>query len=183
MDVRESLRTILEALHDLKKYHVSRQCLIDFIRGNESKEITEHGLDTLESFGSGDKREESHYNLVIDQAIDEKILKISDNNITATAKGERFRKSPTPFILKDESEEEEPGENDNALLDSLEHLVERGTKFDITYFVDEVIEKECQDELLDYFDEVDGNVDKAIEEFYGVYRPEEIRLVRLIWKP
>ena len=50
-------------------------------------------------------------------------------------------------------------------------------------FVDEVIEKECQDELLDYFDEVDGNVDKAIEEFYGVYRPEEIRLVRLIWKP
>lgn len=243
MDVRESLRTILEALHDLKKYHVSRQCLIDFIRGNESKEITEHGLDTLESFGSGDKREESHYNLVIDQAIDEKILKISDNNITATAKGERFRKSPTPFILKDESEEEEPGENDNALLDSLvesalndkdeeetdahmaipsstarsqqmihliqaidrkvplddyaeqmqlgfdevldslEHLVERGTKFDITYFVDEVIEKECQDELLDYFDEVDGNVDNAVEEFYGVYRPEEIRLVRLIWKP
>jgi ATP-dependent DNA helicase RecQ len=71
----------------------------------------------------------------------------------------------------------------DEVLDSLDHLVERGTNFDITYFVDEVLDKDCQDELLDFFDENKGNVAKAIEEFYGVYRPEEIRLARLIWKP
>lgn len=243
MDVKDSLKTILEALHELKKQQIDRQCLIDFVRGNESKAITEKGLDSLELFGSGDKREDTHYNLVIDQALDEKILKSSSEGLTITAKGERFRKSPTAFLLKEENDEEEPGENDNALLDSLvenalsdkdeeeddttiampsstarsqqmihliqaidrkiplddyaeqmqlgfdevldslDHLVERGTKFDITYFVDEVMEKECQEELLDYFDEVNGNLEKAFDEFYGVYRPEEIRLVRLIWKP
>ena len=71
----------------------------------------------------------------------------------------------------------------DEVLDLLEHLIERGTKIDISYFVDEVLEKECQDELFDYFDEVDGNVEKAIEEFYGIYQPEEIRLARLVWKP
>lgn len=242
MDAKESLKTILDALHELKKQNIDRQCLIDFVRGNESKAITDKGLDALEQFGSGDKREDAHYSIVIDQAIDEKLMKSTNEGITITAKGERYRKNPTPFLLKEENDEE-PGENDNALLDSLvesalsdkdeeeddtpiampsstarsqqmihliqaidrkiplddyaeqmqlgfdevldslDHLVERGTKFDITYFVDEVMEKECQEELLDYFDEVGGNLEKAFDEFYGVYRPEEIRLVRLIWKP
>ena len=44
------------------------------------------------------------------------------------------------------------------------------------------MEKDCQDELFDYFDEVNGDVKKAIDEFDGVYQPEEIRLARLVWK-
>lgn len=70
----------------------------------------------------------------------------------------------------------------DEILELLEQLIQRGTKFDISYFVDQVLEKECQDEMLDYLDEVDGDVERAIEEFYGVYQPEEIRLVSLIWK-
>ena len=71
----------------------------------------------------------------------------------------------------------------DEVLDNLEHLIQRGTRIDISYFVDEVMEKDCQDELFDYFDEVDGDVDKAISEFDGIYQPEEIRLARLVWKP
>ena len=241
MDAKDSLKLILDTLHGFKKQAISHQELTDFIRGIESKQITDKGMDALDNFGCGDKREESHYNAVIDQAIDEKMLKLVDNAIAVTAKGERFRKSPSAFVLREDNDEDGPGESDNTLLDnlvanalnddeddtdpiphapsnarslqmihliqaidrkiplddyaeqmqlgfdevldSLDHLVERGTKFDITYFVDEVLEKDCQDELFDFFDDNNGNVAKAIEEFYGVYRPEEIRLARLVWKP
>lgn len=70
----------------------------------------------------------------------------------------------------------------DEVLDNLEHLIQRGTKLDITYFTDEVLGEEALDELFDYFDEVDGNVEKAFNEFYGIYQPEEIRLARLVWK-
>ena len=70
----------------------------------------------------------------------------------------------------------------DEMLFQLEHLIKRGTKLDIQYFIDEVLEKDCQDELFDYFDEVDGDLNKAIDEFDGIYQPEEVRLARLVWK-
>ncbi|MBQ7571311.1 MAG: hypothetical protein IJT19_03640 [Bacteroidaceae bacterium] len=69
----------------------------------------------------------------------------------------------------------------DEVLDNLEHLIQRGTKLDITYFTDEVLGEECLEELFDYFDEVDGDVNQAIDEFYGIYQPEEVRLARLVW--
>lgn len=242
MDAKESLIIVLNALHELKKQQVTKQTLIDCIRGIESRSVKDLGLDVAEMFGQGDKREEQHYNAVIEQAANEKLLKIAENIISITPKGEKFRKSPGPFMLTEDNEEE-PEEKDGAMLDSLvekaldktteedvedinlitnnttaksqqmihliqaidrkiplddyaeqmqlgfdevldqlEHLIQRGTKFDISYFVNQVLEKECQDEMLDYFDEVNGDVEQAVEEFDGVYQPEEIRLVRLIWK-
>lgn len=69
----------------------------------------------------------------------------------------------------------------DEVLDTLEHLIARGTKLDISYFTDEVLGMECLDELFDYFDEVDGDVEKTIDEFDGIYQPEEIRLAHLVW--
>ena len=68
------------------------------------------------------------------------------------------------------------------VLDTLEHLIARGTKLDISYFTDEVLGKECLNELFDFFDEVEGDVEKTIDEFDGIYQPEEIRLARLVWE-
>ena len=246
MDAKDSLKIVLDALHELKKQHITRQTLIDLVRGIENRTIEELGLNKLEIFGQGDKREELHYNMVIDQALEEKMMKMTDELITITQKGERFRKEPTSFILKEENEESEPQKADEAMLnslveealnekdgeeddmvpvpmpqnsstaksqqmihliqaidrkiplddyaeqmqldfdevlDNLEHLIQRGTRIDISYFVDEVMEKECQDELFDYFDEENGDVEKAISEFDGIYQPEEVRLARLVWKP
>ncbi len=246
MDAKDSLKIVLDALHELKKQHITRQTLIDLVRGIENRTIEELGLNKLEIFGQGDKREELHYNMVIDQALEEKMMKMTDELITITQKGERFRKEPTSFILKEENEESEPQKDDEAMLnslveealnekdgeeddmvpvpmpqnsstaksqqmihliqaidrkiplddyaeqmqlgfdevlDNLEHLIQRGTRIDISYFVDEVMEKECQDELFDYFDEENGDVEKAISEFDGIYQPEEVRLARLVWKP
>ena len=242
MDAKESLKNVLDILHEMKKQNITRQALIDVIRGNESRSVIEQGLDSLELFGCDDKREDLFYTMLIDQAMEERMVAVSDNGVSITPKGERFRKSPTAFILKEETDETEPDGNDEALLDSLvetlsgkeeeeedetlicpppatarsqqmihliqaidrkiplddyaeqmqlgfdevldtlEALVHRGTKLDIHYFIDEVLEKECQDELFDFFNEVDGDVEKAIEEFDGIYQPEEIRLARLVWK-
>ena len=242
MDAKESLKIVLSALSELKKQHLTRQILIDFIRGNESREIMERGLNELESFGLGDKHEEPYYNTIIDQAVNEKYLKVNTDGCSITAKGERYLKSPVPFILKGDNEEEEPNDSDNEMLDilvetalndkeediaqvpthtpnspvrsqqmirliqaidlkmplddyaeqyqidfdevldNLEHLIKRGVNIDISYFTNDVLGKECLDELHEYFDEVDGDLQKAFEEFYGIYQPEEIRLARLIWK-
>ncbi|MDE6634862.1 MAG: hypothetical protein K2J96_06380 [Bacteroidaceae bacterium] len=243
MNAKDSLKNVLDVLHELKKQPAKRQTVIDIIRGIESRSVTEAGWEKMETFGCGDKREEPHYNTVIDQAVDEKMIKEDNGELSVTPKGEKFRKAPSDFILRDETDEAEPSDSDEALLDSLveealhdkeeeeltatiplsyhtaarsqqmiqliqaidrkiplddyaeqnmldfgevldtlEALVRRGTKLDIHYFIDEVMEKECQEELLDFFDEVDGDVERTVEEFYGVYQPEEIRLMRLIWK-
>ena len=69
----------------------------------------------------------------------------------------------------------------DEVLDDLELLAEQIRHLDITYFTDEVLGQECLDELFDFFDEVDGDVKQAFDEFYGIYQPEEIRLARLVW--
>lgn len=119
MDAKESLKIVLSALSELKKQHLTRQTLIDFVRGNESREIMERGLNELESFGLGDKHEEPYYNTIIDQAVAEKYLKVNTDGCSITAKGERYLKSPVPFILKGDNDEEEPNDSDNEMLDIL----------------------------------------------------------------
>jgi len=81
--------------------------------------------------------------------------------------------------LDDYAEQNQMGFDE--VLEKLEHLIKRGTKIDIQYFIDEVLEQDCQEELFDYFDKVNGDVDKAIIEFDGLYQPEEVRLARLVW--
>ncbi len=68
------------------------------------------------------------------------------------------------------------------VLDALEEMKKSGRSFDITYFLDEVMDKTSQQELLDYLNEVDGDLKRTLDEWGDVYKPEEIRLVRLKWE-
>ena len=70
----------------------------------------------------------------------------------------------------------------DEVLDVLESLKSSGRKFDITYFVDEVLGEESLDELCEYFNTVDGDIAKTIKEYGDVYEPEEIRLAHLTWE-
>lgn len=65
------------------------------------------------------------------------------------------------------------------LLDEIEAIVYSGTKINISYFIDEVIDEDRVEELLDYFKESDNDgVDGAMEEI-GDCTEEEVRLVRI----
>ena len=66
------------------------------------------------------------------------------------------------------------------LLDDIESIVYSGTKLNIDYFLEEILDEENLVEIYDYFKSSDtDNIDVAIEELGGEYTEEEIRLVRV----
>lgn len=66
------------------------------------------------------------------------------------------------------------------LLDELEEIVQE-RKIDISYYIDNVIEPEAQEEIYEYFrNSDDASIDAALEELgEDYYTPEEIRLMRI----
>jgi ATP-dependent DNA helicase RecQ len=68
----------------------------------------------------------------------------------------------------------------DQLISELESIVYSGTKLNVSYWVDEMLDEDQQEELHEYFLEADSDsVDDALEEFDGDYEEEEIRLYRL----
>jgi ATP-dependent DNA helicase RecQ len=67
-----------------------------------------------------------------------------------------------------------------ALLDEMETIVMSGTKLDINYHLQEVLEEDSQEEIMDYFREAESDsLEDAYQEFNGDYSEEELRLMRL----
>ena len=68
----------------------------------------------------------------------------------------------------------------DELLDDIESIVYSGTKLNIDYFLEEILDEENLFEIYDYFKNSDtDNINMAIEELGGEYSEEEIRLVRI----
>ena len=68
----------------------------------------------------------------------------------------------------------------DELLDDIESIVYSGTKLNIDYFLEEILDEDNLYEIYDYFKNSDtDSIDVAIEELGGEYSEEEIRLVRI----
>ena len=66
------------------------------------------------------------------------------------------------------------------LIKEMEQIVFSGTKLNIGYWIDEILDEDQQEEIHDYFLEADtDSISQAIEEFEGDYDDEELRLYRL----
>lgn len=66
------------------------------------------------------------------------------------------------------------------LLDELETIVYSGTKLNIDYFLEEVMDDDIIDEIYDYFSESEtDDLKTAIDELGDDYSEDEIRLVRI----
>ena len=66
------------------------------------------------------------------------------------------------------------------LLDEVEAIVYSGTKLNIDYFIEEVVDDDHVDDIYDYFKESEtDDLDTAIDELGGDYTEDEIRLVRI----
>ena len=62
----------------------------------------------------------------------------------------------------------------------METIVFSGTKLNISYWIDEILDEDQQEELNDYFmDATSDDISLALEEFEGDYDEEEIRLFRI----
>lgn len=65
-------------------------------------------------------------------------------------------------------------------IKELEVIVFSGTKLNINYWIDEILDEEQQEEIHEYFMESEtDDIDLAIEEFEGEYDEEELRLFRI----
>ena len=58
--------------------------------------------------------------------------------------------------------------------------VETGTKINIGYFLDDILDEDQQEEIMDFFRQSEeDDIEEAIQELGEDYTEEEIRLVRV----
>ncbi len=68
----------------------------------------------------------------------------------------------------------------SELLDEVEAIVYSGTKINISYFINEVIDDDHKLDIFEYFKESESDdLNEAIEELGSDYSEEEIRLIRI----
>jgi ATP-dependent DNA helicase RecQ len=66
------------------------------------------------------------------------------------------------------------------LLKEMEQIVYSGTKLNIRYWIDDILDEDQQEEIHDYFmDSESDNIKDALKEFDGDYDIEELRLMRI----
>ena len=67
------------------------------------------------------------------------------------------------------------------LVAEIENIVYSGTKVNINYYLDDVLDEDQQEEILDYFkeDAETDSIEEAITEFDGDYEEEDLRLMRI----
>lgn len=68
----------------------------------------------------------------------------------------------------------------SELISELENIVQNGTKINIDYYLNDILEEECQQEALDYFRETEtDDIEAAFDELGDDLSEEEIRLLRV----
>ena len=72
------------------------------------------------------------------------------------------------------------GINMDALIKEMEQIVYSGTKLNIKYWIDDMLDDDQQEEIHDYFMESESdNIENALKEFDGDYDIDELRLMRI----
>ena len=66
------------------------------------------------------------------------------------------------------------------LVKEMEQIVFSGTKLNISYWIEDLLDEDQQEEIHDYFMESDtDSIEEALKEFDGDYDTEELRLMRI----
>jgi ATP-dependent DNA helicase RecQ len=84
------------------------------------------------------------------------------------------RKLPLPDIAQGK------GFEMKDFIKEMEAIVYSGTKLNINYWLDDILDEDQQEEIHDYFIEAESDsINQAIDEFDGDYDEEELRLYRI----
>lgn len=68
----------------------------------------------------------------------------------------------------------------SELMDDIEGILNAGTKININYYIDEILDDDQQDDIFEYFRESDdGDLEEAYKELGDEYSEDEIRLMRI----
>ena len=144
---------------------------------DEFKNINGVGEGKVKKFGS-------QFIELIKKHIQENNIKKSDEIVLRTSGSKSSKKlsliqNVDKKIPLDEISESR-GVEFNVLLAELESIVFSGTKLNIDYYVDDILDQDQQEELHEYFLESESeNISDALEEFEGEYDEEELRIFRV----
>jgi ATP-dependent DNA helicase RecQ len=85
------------------------------------------------------------------------------------------RKLPLEDIAKSQNKKIE------ELILEIENIVSSGTKINIDYYLNNIIDEDAQKEIYDYFleDAESDDISEAYEEFDGDYSEDELRLMKI----
>lgn len=114
VDVMEQLQFMLRTIQ-LTKENFKAEYIINILRGNETDAITSRGHENLETFGEGCDTEETMWNAIVNQAIlTGMIYKDVDNYgiLKLMPEGKKFIKKPYAFLVTEDNDFEEDGEQD-----------------------------------------------------------------------
>ena len=144
---------------------------------DEFKNINGVGEGKVNKFGS-------HFIELIKKHIQEKNIKKSDEIVLRTSGSKSSKKlsliqNVDKKIPLDEISESR-GIEFNVLLAELESIVFSGTKLNIDYYVDDILDQDQQEELHEYFLQSESeDISNALKEFDGEYDEEELRIFRV----
>lgn len=72
------------------------------------------------------------------------------------------------------------GKSMEEVIEEIEAIVSSGTRVNINYYIDDILDPENQEEIYEYFSEAEtDDLIQAYEEFDGDYTEEELRLMRI----
>ena len=147
--------------------------------------ITMEELQTIQGVGAGKaKRYGAEFLKVIKAHVEEnEIERPEDLRVRTVANKSKLKISIIQGIDRKIALDEladSKGLEFDELLDEVEAIVYSGTKLNIDYFLDEVMDEDHLDDIFEYFKESESdNLEEAIKELGGEYTEEEIRLVRI----
>ena len=72
------------------------------------------------------------------------------------------------------------GKSMNEVIEEIEAIVSSGTRVNINYYIDDILDSDNQEEIYEYFSEAEtDDLRNAYAEFDGDYTEEELRLMRI----
>ena len=72
------------------------------------------------------------------------------------------------------------GKSMEEVIEEIEAIVSSGTRVNINYYIDDILDQENQEEIFEYFNDAEtDDLQEAITEFDGDYTEEELRLMRI----
>lgn len=75
---------------------------------------------------------------------------------------------------------EAQGKTLKEIIEEIEVIVNSGTRVNINYYIDEILDDDNQEEIYEYFYEAEtDSIEDAYNEFEGDYTEEELRLMRI----
>ncbi len=147
--------------------------------------ITIEELSNIQGVGSGkaQKYGQEFIDLIKKYVDDNEIERAQDMVVKTVANKSKFK----VYIIQNidrkidlEDIASAQGMSFDELIKEMEAIVFSGTKLNIDYYINKILDEEQQKEIMDYFMEATtDNIKEAFEEFEGEYDEEDLRLMRL----